>query len=202
MIQGKRTANWFLSGALLASIGCQKSAPPPASDVAPSASATPATPAAVAPSPPKRHPVAESDVPKSIRDAFAKAYPTATAKSWTQRGDTFMVLGQDGSHWLSVNFAADGSVKETQEQIAAAAAPDPIKTAFQSSPYAKMSFVDGMKKVEAGKDEATGTLYKFVVKDGAKNLVAVYDRNGRMLKEKTMPGDKFEKWHSEHSVTK
>ncbi len=185
----------LLPGVLLATAGCPQSSQPPA----PAASATAAVPA---PSPPKRHPVTTAEVPKPVLDAFAKGYPAAKVTGWTQRGDSYTAQGQDATHWLTIAFASDGSVKETQEEIAVAQAPDVVKNAFQSSPYAKMTFVDGIKKIAVGKDDENATLYKFVIQDGGKNLVAVYNKTGKLVKEKTMPTDKFEKWHAEHTLTR
>jgi hypothetical protein len=149
---------------------------------------------------PKR-PVAESDVPKPILASWAKSFPGAKATGWTERGGDYMAKGIAANHWVDVKFTADGAVKESEVEIASDAAPAPVKAAFTSSPYAKLTFVDCYDR-EAPGNKDYPSLIKFIVKDGEKPVIAVYGLDGKFVKEKTMPNDKFDKWRSEHTVTK
>jgi hypothetical protein len=201
-----RLTSWLLAGAALSALGCpasQDRAPTAESRAAEAVANRPQTPEArPAESKPQRHPVTEAEVPKTVLDAWAKAYPGAKVTGWEQRGDVYIARGQDATRWLRVWIAADGTLKEAQEELAPDAAPAPVKSAFAASPYAKLTYVDGFKRVMPGKDDANAVLYKFVVKSPDKNLVAVYDKDGKLVKEKTMAGDEFDKWHREHAVTK
>jgi hypothetical protein len=139
-------------------------------------------------------------VPKPVTDGLEKAFAGAKATTWTQRGDTYGVKGHAGSRWIDCKFSADGTLTESSEQIAVDAAPDPVKKAFQESAYAKLLFVDATKRVKTGKDG--DTLYKFVVKDGEKAEIAVYGVDGKFVKVKDFPKEKFDKWTGEHAIAK
>jgi hypothetical protein len=152
------------------------------------------------PKTPKR-PVAEAEVPKPILDSWAKNYPGAKATGWTERGGNYAVMGQASNGWVEVKFVSDGSVKEAASEIAADGAPDPVKSAFASSSYSKLTFIDGEKRDAPGNKDYP-TLYKFILKDGAKPVIAVYKPDGSFVKEKTMPAEKLEKWRAEHTIAK
>lgn len=150
---------------------------------------------------PKKHPVAESEVPKVVLDSWAKNFPGAKATTWTERGGSYAVRGVGDSRWVEVKFAGDGSVKESAEELPADGAPAPVKAAFASSSYAKLTFADAYK-CEAPGNKDYPTLIKFALKDGEKPVIAVYRPDGSFVKEKPMPAEKFEKWHAEHTVAK
>ncbi len=145
--------------------------------------------------------VAESEVPKPILDGWAKSYPGAKAAAWTERGGKYAVRGVAGGRWVDVKFSSDGAVNESEEELAADGAPAPVKTAFDASTYAKLTFVDVFKREAPGNKEFP-TLYKFVVKDGEKGMLVVYRPDGSFVKENPMPADKFEKWRGEHTVAR
>ena len=43
---------------------------------------------------------------------------------------------------------------------------------------------------------------QFVARLRDKPVIAVYQPDGKFVKEKTMPPEKFEKWKTEHTVAK
>jgi hypothetical protein len=143
--------------------------------------------------------VAESEVPKPILDGWASTYPGGKTSAWTERGGNYAARGVAGGHWVDVKFTKEGAVKESEEQLAADGAPTAVKTSFGASPYGKLKFVDSFKR-EAPDNKEFPTLYKFMLKDGEKPVIAVYRPDGSLVKEKTMPAEKFEKWVAEHTV--
>jgi hypothetical protein len=150
---------------------------------------------------PKKHPVEESAVPKPVVTAMTAAHPTAKTTRWMEKGTVYTANAQDSGKWIEVAYNADGTLKEEQEELATPdAAPEPVKKAFAESPYAKMKFIDGIKKRNPTKEPHE--LYKFVVDSGSKSVIAVYDKDGKLLKEKEMPKEKLEKWRSEHTVAR
>ncbi len=148
----------------------------------------------------KRRVVADADVPKPILDSFAKSYPTGKTLGWSERKNVYKARAQDSGKWLEVSFEASGAIKEASCQEAVDSAPAAVKTAFAASPYAKMTFVDGVRKTVPGND--AGTLNKFILKDGDKVVIAVYDDSGKLVKEKPFAKEKLEKWQGEHSVAR
>jgi hypothetical protein len=146
--------------------------------------------------PPKR-PVAEAEVPKPVLDQWARSYPSAKAAGWQERTGVYFVKGADSSRWLDVQITAAGAVKEAAEEATVDSVPAPVKSAFATSAYAKMTYVDSYKRIApASKDYPT--LYKFVLLDGEKPVIAVYDGGGKLVKQKDMTKEKLEKWRSEH----
>jgi len=144
-----------------------------------------------------KRPVAESEVPKPVLDSWAKSYPGARATTWFERGGVYFAKGGDATRWLDVKIASDGSLKEVAEELPIEAAPATVKGAFAASPYAKMTFVDAYRRLAPGSKDYP-TLFKLVLLDGAKPVIAVYRPDGSFVKQKDMPKEKLEKWRAEH----
>lgn len=142
--------------------------------------------------------VAEAEVPPLVMKTWTSAHPSGKTFVWTEKGGVYTVRGQDSGGWLMLSINGDGSLKKTQEQVAEGGAPEPVRSAFQASPYAKMTYVDGLKQVVMGKDPESATLFKFIVKDGDKNLIAVYGPDGKLVKEKSMTPEELASWQAEH----
>jgi hypothetical protein len=147
---------------------------------------------------PKKQPVAEADVPKAVVTAFTTAHPSGKATQWWARGTTYSLIGQDSGKWVEIKYGQDGALQEEADEIAVDSAPDAVKTAFNASPYAKMTFVDAVKRNNPSKDPKE--LYKFVVTDGTKPMIVVYGTDGKLVKDKPFDPAKFEKWKAEHTV--
>jgi len=137
----------------------------------------------------ERKAIDASAVPAPVTAGLAKEFPAAKANSWMQRGDVYSAKCSNNGHWLDVKLSKDGTLTESAEQVTADAMPDPVKTAFAASPYAKMVVVDGEKRVKTG--EKGDTLYKYVLKDGDAGKVAVYKPDGSFVKDKPFPKEKL-----------
>lgn len=127
--------------------------------------------------------VAEAEVPQPVRDSLVKAFPGTKATGWTHRGDRFSMHGEVSGHWIDCRFAADGTLKSSDEEITLATAPAAVKKAFAESLYSKMIYVDGSISMRSGKVGAA--VYKFFVKDGDKvQQIAAFGEDGSPVKAK------------------
>jgi hypothetical protein len=173
-------AGAIAGAALLAAIGC--SGPDAKGD---------------APPRPTKHAVAEAEVPKPVLDAWARSYPGAKAARWFERGGVYSAQGADATRWLDVKIASDGAVKESEEETTVDATPPAVKAAFTASPLAKLTLLDVYRRAAPDNKEYP-TLFKFVLVDGGKPSIAVYDDAGKFVKQKDFPKEKLDKWRADH----
>jgi len=86
---------------------------------------------------PAEHALREAQVPAAVRDAFHRAYPTARATKYTsehENGRTiYEVESVDGTVHRDVNFAADGTILETETQVTPAQLPAPVRAAAEAN---------------------------------------------------------------------
>ena len=100
----------------------------------------------------EEHTLAESRVPAPAREAFHRAYPHATARKWTsevENGRTiYEVESVDGTVRRDINIGADGTILETETQVAPAQLPAPVRSAAE----ANGAHIDLAEVVVVGRD--------------------------------------------------
>ena len=121
--------------------------------------------------------IKRSEVPEAVMSAFAGRYPKASVRNFLrekQDGKTvFEIESLDGVVKRDVSFAADGTVLEVEQSIAADALPEPVKQSLQAKhPKAK---IKAAEKAIRGADVA----YELVLKQGRRTLEVVLDPSGQ-----------------------
>ena len=118
------------------------------------------------------------NVPKEVKDAFAKKFPAVKWEKWSKENDKTLeaefVL--DGKK-LSALFSLDGLWMETEEEIAVDKLPQPVKATLEAK-FAKMP-VKECEKVT--KSDSTLT-YELEIKtsEGVKEIV--FNTQGEVIK--------------------
>jgi hypothetical protein len=96
--------------------------------------------------------VQSSRVPAAVSDAFKRAYPTATAVRWTserEHGRTvYEVESRDGAIRRDLQIVSDGTIIETETQVA----PEQLPPAVQAAVSAAGGQVRIAEVVVAGRD--------------------------------------------------
>jgi hypothetical protein len=85
----------------------------------------------------QEHTVPASRVPAAVREAFRRAWPHATVLKYStevEHGKTiYEVESRDGTTRRDLDIGADGTILETETQVAAAALPAAVRTAAEAN---------------------------------------------------------------------
>ncbi len=85
----------------------------------------------------EEHTVPEARVPAAVRNAFHRAYPSATVLKYStevEHGKTiYEVESRDGTTHRDLNIAVDGTILETETQVRPAALPAPVRSAAEAN---------------------------------------------------------------------
>lgn len=115
-------------------------------------------------------------VPQSVKDAFAKKYPSAKVLDWEKEVNGFEAEFKLNKVEMSANFSHDGTFQEEEKEIQTAALPTVI------TEYCSKSF-PGYKLSEAAKIiDATGKLtYEAELSKGKMHFDVLFDANGTYI---------------------
>lgn len=119
-------------------------------------------------------------VPAAVKSAFAKSYAGATKVKWELEDGQYEVVFMQNKLEMSVVYKADGSVVETETQIAVSELP----AAAQKYASAKGRIKEASKIVSADR-------VQYEAEVGNKDLI--FDANGKFVKEKVEKDDKDDK---------
>lgn len=118
-----------------------------------------------------------ADAPIAVKDAFKKRFPKVTKVRFEKEKNGEYEAGFKVSGMaMSANFTADGTWRETESEIGAAALPATIKQSIAAK-YPRAQIVGGAKIETSDK----GTLYEADLKTGLKKSEVVFDENGNVL---------------------
>jgi len=123
------------------------------------------------------------DLPPAVSTAFQKAYPKAKilgASTETEHGvKYFEIESQDGTVRRDLLYTADGKNQETEETIAPATLPEPVKAALAKAlPHAKI-----LKAEKVTTDAAVK--YEMIAKTKSQSYEISFDPAGKLLEKKT-----------------
>jgi len=113
------------------------------------------------------------DAPANLKAAFTKAYPGATKVKWEKEENVYEVAFDYKSHEMSVTYNADGSVAETETEIA-----------VKDLPAAARKYAEAKGKIkEAAKIVLANGAIQYEAELKGKDLI--FDEMGNFLKEKS-----------------
>jgi hypothetical protein len=117
-------------------------------------------------------------VPKAVKDAFEKRFPTATGVKWEKENAKEYEAGfKLNAVNMSANFTADGSWLETEMEIAVTDLPVAVSSAINKK-YAGCS-ITGADKIENSKGEV---FYEADIKTGKRKKEVLYKPDGTSVK--------------------
>lgn len=122
--------------------------------------------------------VKEAEVPKAVTESFSKNFPGSKAKEWEKEKDTYEAEFNLNKVETSASFKADGTLFETETEIAASALPKAV-TDYVTKNYAGHKLSEASKIVD---DKGTVT-YEAEVKKGKEEMDLLFDANGTFLKK-------------------
>jgi hypothetical protein len=122
----------------------------------------------------------ESDVPPTIKNAFAKLYPSAKVEKWEKEQNNYEAEFHDVKTEISVLLGPNGQLLETEKEIAVSELPKAV------SDYAAKN-VAGKKIKEASKiTDAKGTVtYEAEINEAD----YIFDAKGNFIKKETEAPD-------------
>lgn len=106
-------------------------------------------------------------LPAAVKEAFAKAYPAATALHWDKEGKDYEASFKQEKESLSVVFDSKGQLLEVEKGIKASALPAAVQTALK-----------GQKVKEAAVITKGGKTY-YEAEVGGKDLI--FDADGKAI---------------------
>lgn len=117
-------------------------------------------------------PIKES-VPKNVKDAFAKKYPSAKVKEWEIEEDGYEAEFKMNKVEMSANFSNDGVFQEEEQEIKISELPIAVLE------YCTKTF-NGFKMSEAAKiTDAAGTVkFEAEITKGKEHFDAIFSANG------------------------
>jgi hypothetical protein len=132
--------------------------------------------------------VNEAEVPKVVTESFANNFPGTKAKEWEKEKDFYEAEFNLNKTETSASFKADGTLLETETEIATNALPKAI------ADYVTKNYV-GYKFSEASKIVgATGTItYEAEIKKGKEEMDLLFDANGAFIKKEVEAKDTKDK---------
>jgi uncharacterized membrane protein YkoI len=124
----------------------------------------------------------KEQLPKAVRSAFEKAYPSATLKAASVEKDggktCYELESMDGAQARDIIYAADGTVIEIEESITPTSLPTPVAQAlnkrFPNAPLEKA------EKLIRG----AVVTYEVVITVGKQHNEVIVDEKGKILKVK------------------
>lgn len=122
----------------------------------------------------------KKDVPKVVKDAFAKKFPNAKSVSWDQENasEWEAEFKMDGAEY-SANFTNDGAWKETEHEVKQNDVPQNVMASL------KKEFPGyGIKESEIS-ETAEGMVYEFEINKSGKTMEVAIDKNGQIVKKES-----------------
>ena len=121
----------------------------------------------------------ESEVPKAVKDAFAKRFPNTKGIEWSKESETeFEAEFKAGGKEQSANFDQSGKWLVTETVIKKADLPQSVQTALTKE-FAGYK-VEEAEKVETAND---GTQYEVALEKGELNYEVLFSADGKVLKK-------------------
>lgn len=116
--------------------------------------------------------------PEAVKAAFKQRFPTVTNVKYDHESNGEFEAGFKMSGVkMSANFTADGTWRETESEIGAAALPTTITQSIAAK-YPKATIVGGAKIETAD----NGTRYEADLKTGLKKSEVLFDERGNVVK--------------------
>lgn len=118
------------------------------------------------------------NVPKDVKDAFAKKFPAAKWEKWSKENDKtleaeFVLNGKT----VSALFSLDGTWMETEEEIAVDMLPQEVKATLGAK-FAKMT----VKECEKVTKSDSSLTYELEIKTAEGVKEVVFNPQGEILK--------------------
>jgi len=119
-----------------------------------------------------------NEIPKPVKTAFAKKFPSVKKVDWEKGSDSeWEAEFKMNKTEYSANFASDGKWLETEHEISKKEIPQKIKSALDSE-------FNTYKIEEAEISEtAAGSVYEFELEKAEKTLEVAFNLDGKKLKE-------------------
>ena len=126
----------------------------------------------------------KKEVPKVVKNTFAKMFPEARSVAWNQENPSeweaeFKMNGME----YSANFITDGTWKETEHEIDQNEVPQQVMAVL------KKEYSDYKIKESEIAETAHGMVYEFEVKQAGKKIEVAIDNNGKILKREKAQED-------------
>jgi uncharacterized membrane protein YkoI len=126
----------------------------------------------------------EQQVPKAVMEAFHKAYPQATELTFEKEKKAgkaaYEIEFNDQGMSREANYAADGKLLGTEEEVTLDALPASIAEAVKKA-HPQATIKEAEKKY---KPDGTLHCYEVEINDGKKSLEIHLDESGKILKTK------------------
>ncbi len=123
--------------------------------------------------------IKETEVPKSVLTSFQTYFKGAKANAWDkEKNGEFEAEFEMNKVEMSANFSSDGTLIETEEEIAISSLPKSVEE------YINKNYL-GSKIEEAAKiTDASGKMtYEAEIKKGKEEVELLFDSNGQFLKK-------------------
>lgn len=119
-----------------------------------------------------------SYVPAELKNAFTAKYPTVSNEKWETKGNYYVADFRHQNYETSAWFTSDGTWQMTETDIPYQALPSAVKSAFESSEYAKWK-IDDVDMLERLDME---TIYVIEVESGKQEFDLYYSAEGILIK--------------------
>lgn len=118
----------------------------------------------------------KKDVPKVVKDAFAKKFPSAKSVSWDRENSSEWEaeFKMDGMEY-SANFTNDGAWKETEHEVKQADVPRKVMASLQKE------YPDYKVRESEVSETSEGMVYEFEIKKGGSKMEVALDSDGRVV---------------------
>ena len=121
----------------------------------------------------------ESEVPKAVKDSFAKRFPNMKGVEWSKESDTeFEVEFKNAGKEQSANFDQAGKWLVTESEIKKVDLPQVVQASIAKE-FAGYK-VEEAEKVETANE---GTQYEVVLEKGELNYEVLFSADGKVLKK-------------------
>jgi Putative beta-lactamase-inhibitor-like, PepSY-like len=121
---------------------------------------------------------AKHGTPEAVKAAFKQRFPTVTKARFDKEGNGEYEAGfKMNGIKMSANFTADGTWRETESEIGAAALPATVTQSIAAK-YPKATIVGGAKIETAD----NGTRYEADLRTGLKKAEVLFDESGNVVK--------------------
>jgi len=119
-------------------------------------------------------------VPKVVKDAFSKKFPTAKKVHWDKESDKeWEAEFKMNKMEYSANFLADGTWKETEHEIDKNDIPQTVMNTLSNS---FLGYDIEESEISETKD---GTVYEFEIEKGEREMEVAIDSNGKIVKKES-----------------
>jgi hypothetical protein len=136
--------------------------------------------------------VKKSEVPAAVLASVQKKYPSAKLTGFekdTAEGRTsYEVKVKNGKDRLEVSLDPEGKILTEESEISLSQVPETVKKALASSKYGSWK-VQKTEKIVEGEDEQKLT-YEFILAHGGESAEAVFDPQGKLIKEEAKKAEK------------